>query len=222
MGGIDVIDHHTMATKMPGLFACGECGCESIHGANRLGGNSLAAAMVTGKQAGMGAAAYAAKAKFSGEASLQRLAAQWRDHFKEATGRSTGTNFVEIRDRMAQVLWDGMGIFRDEKGLSGAYQSLIDLQKEYQTAKVGNAGLVYNSAYTHYIEVGNLLTLARCACLAALNRRESRGAHTRTDYPKRNDQDYLHHYLVSLKGSEYVFETRPVTITRFKPQERNY
>ncbi|PKU21941.1 FAD-dependent oxidoreductase [Telmatospirillum siberiense] len=222
MGGIDVINFHTMETAMPGLFACGECGCESIHGANRLGGNSLAAAMVTGKEAGIAAAAYAAKAQMPDDKALQRLADQWRDHFRENTARTKGTPFTEIRDRMAQVLWDGMGIYRTEKGLAATVEALRDLHAEYRTASIGNAGQVYNSAYTHYIEVGNLLTLARCAALAALDRRESRGAHTRVDYPKRNDKDYLHHNLVSLKGDELVLNQRPVTIVRFKPEERNY
>ncbi|MDR3440227.1 FAD-dependent oxidoreductase [Telmatospirillum sp.] len=222
MGGIDVVDYHSLATAIPGLFAAGECACESIHGANRLGGNSLAAAMVTGKEAGIGAAAYAAKASMPGEATLLRLANQWRDHFREATSRTTGVNFVELRDRMAKVLWDGMGIFRTEKGLAAASESLRDLQKEYASAKVGNPGLVGNTAYTHYIEVGNMLSLARCAALAALNRRESRGAHTREDYPKRDDVNFLRHSLVSLKGDDYVLDYKPVVIKRFKPEERTY
>ncbi|HXP98166.1 MAG TPA: FAD-dependent oxidoreductase [Telmatospirillum sp.] len=222
MGGIDVRDFRTMATAMPGLFAAGECGCESIHGANRLGGNSLAAAMVTGKEAGIGAAAYAAKASMPGEGALLRIAEQWRERFREATGRASGPSFVEIRDRMAQVLWDGMGIYRTEKGLTAASDALRDLQKEYHVAKIGNASLVYNTAFTHYVEVGNMLSLARCAVLSALNRRESRGAHTRVDFPQRNDKDFLHHNLVSLKGDDYVLDQRPVTIVRFKPEERTY
>lgn len=222
MGGIDVIDFHTMATAIPGLFAAGECGCESIHGANRLGGNSLAAAMVTGKEAGIGAATYAAKAGFAGETALQRLTEQWRDHFRETTARTKGTNFVELRDRMAQVLWEGMGIFRTEKGLAQAAEALRQIHQEYRVATVGNSAPVYNTAYTHYIEVGNMLSLARCAVLAALNRRESRGAHTRVDFPQRNDKDFLHHSLVRLKGDEYVLDQRPVTIVRYKPEERKY
>jgi succinate dehydrogenase / fumarate reductase flavoprotein subunit len=222
MGGIDVVDFRSMSTALPGLFAAGECGCESIHGANRLGGNSLAAAMVTGKEAGIGAAAYAAKAAMPGDGALLRLVERWRDHFKETTSRTAGTRFTEIRDRMAQALWDGMGIYRTGTGLAKALETVTGLQKEYQTAVVGNAGQVYNSAYTHYLEVGNLLTLARCALVAALDRRESRGAHTRVDYPNRNDRDFLHHNLVSLKGDEVVLDRRPVTIVRFKPEERNY
>jgi succinate dehydrogenase / fumarate reductase flavoprotein subunit len=222
MGGIDVIDFRTMSTALSGLFAAGECGCESIHGANRLGGNSLAAAMVTGKEAGIAAAAYAAKAPMPGDGALLRLVERWREHFKETTSRTKGTRFTEIRDRMAQALWNGMGIYRTEKGLATALEAITSLQKEHQTALVGNDSQVYNSAYTHYIEVGNLLTLARCALVAALDRRESRGAHTRVDYPNRNDRDFLHHNLVSLKGDDYVLDRRPVKIVRFKPEERNY
>lgn len=222
MGGIDVINFHTMETAMPGLFAAGECACESIHGANRLGGNSLAAAMVTGKEAGIGASAYAAKASFAGESQLLRLTQQWRDHFRETTSRKSGVKFTEIRDRMAQVLWDNMGIFRDQDRLEKAERELASLHADYKTAFVGNPGQVCNTAYTHYVEVGNLLTLARSAVLSAKARKESRGAHTRTDFPDRDDKNFLHHNIVYLKGEDYVLDQKPVTITRFKPEERKY
>lgn len=222
MGGIDVVDHRTMATTLPGLFAAGECSCVSIHGANRLGGNSLADAMVTGKQAGLGCAAYAVKAAMPGEAALNQLADEWRAHFATATARKDGAAPTELRDRLAEILWNDMGIFRTGERLAAAYAAVGDLQREYAAARVGNPSPVYNSAYTHFLEVGNMLSLARCSLLAAMNRTESRGAHTREDHPARDDANFLRHSLVTLNGGEYRLDYRPVTVTRFKPEERKY
>lgn len=222
MGGIDVVDHEHMKTMVPGLFAAGECSCVSIHGANRLGGNSLADAMVTGKQAGIGAASFVPGASLGGEAALERLAATWREHFRETTARKEGATAPELREKLAAVLWEGMGIFRTEDKLRGALDAVVDLQKEYETAVVGNANPVCNTAYSHFLEVGNLLSLARCALVAATARQESRGAHTREDHPDRDDANFLKHSLVTVRDGEYRLDYRPVTVTRHQPQERKY
>ena len=221
MGGIDVIDHEHMKTPVPGLFAAGECSCVSIHGANRLGGNSLADAMVTGKQAGIGAASYVGGAGLKGDSSLEKLAAKWRDHFRETTARKGGATAPELREKLAATLWDGMGIFRTEEKLQAALDTVVDLQKEYETAVVGNDNPVCNTAYSHFLEVGNIFTLARCALVAAVARKESRGAHTREDFTQRDDENFLKHSLVTVNG-DYHLDYRPVSINRYQPQERKY
>ncbi|MEZ6855052.1 FAD-dependent oxidoreductase [Halodesulfovibrio aestuarii] len=221
MGGIDVVDHKHMQTNIPGLFAAGECSCVSIHGANRLGGNSLADAMVTGKQAGIGAAIYVKSAGLAGDSALDSKAAQWRDHFTETTSRKGGATAPELREKLASTLWDGMGIFRTEEKLIAALETVIDLQKEYETAVVGNDNPVCNTAYSHFLEVGTVLTLARCSLMAAIARKESRGAHTREDFRQRDDENFLKHSLITMNG-EYKLDFRDVTITSHEPQERKY
>ena len=223
MGGIDVTDFRTMGTVLPGLFAAGECSCVSIHGANRLGGNSLADAMVTGTVAGKAAAAYAAgTAAPEGEAELLRQARCWQDRFREATSRQDGPRVPELRDRLAGLLWNRMGIFRTGSQLVELNRELEDLAKEYDRAWVGNAQSVYNSAFTHYVEVGNLIQLARAAALAALHRKESRGAHTRQDFTKRDDEKFLQHSLVNLRDNRFELSYRPVVLGKYQPEVRKY
>ena len=223
MGGVDVSDYRTMGTPLPGLFAAGECSCVSIHGANRLGGNSLADAMVTGKVAGQAAAAYAAAAAAnSADAALQKQAEIWQDRFREVTARQTGPRIPELRDQLAGLLWNKMGIFRSGEQLAELNSELASLAADYDRAWVGNAQQIYNSAFTHYIEVGNLIQLARAAALAALHREESRGAHTRKDFKTRNDEKFLQHSLVSLSGGGYALSYRPVVMGKYQPEVRKY
>ena len=223
MGGVDVTDYRTMGTQLPGLFAAGECSCVSIHGANRLGGNSLADAMVTGKVAGEAAAAYAAGAAFSdADSALEQQTKLWFDRFREVTARSNGPRVPELRDRLAALLWNKLGIFRSGGELSELNTELASLAADYERAWVGNAQPVYNSAFTHYLEVGNLIQLARAAALAALHREESRGAHTRRDFKTRNDEKFLQHSLVNLNGDQFALSYRPVVMGKYQPEVRKY
>ena len=223
MGGVDVTDYRTMCTQIPGLYAAGECSCVSIHGANRLGGNSLADAMVTGKVAGVAAAIYAGSAT-TGEAApaLEKQAKLWLDKFREATARQKGPRVPELRDRLAGLLWNKLGIFRTGAQLAELNAELASLAEEYDRAWVGNTQLIYNSAFTHYVEVGNLIQLARSAALAALHREESRGAHTRKDFAKRNDDKFLQHSLVNLENNRFELSYRPVVLGKYQPEVRKY
>ncbi|VBB05366.1 pyridine nucleotide disulphide reductase class-i signature [Lucifera butyrica] len=222
MGGIDVVDYRTCATAIDGVFAAGECSCVSIHGANRLGGNSLADVIAFGKQAGCSAACHSREKTFTGNSHLAAVAAQWEETFRSVTGRTAGSPVASIRDRLAETMWDNVGVFRRQTDMETATRRLDQLWEEYQHAAVPDTNRVYNTNFVNYIELGSLLTVARAVVLGALHRRESRGCHLREDYPQRDDENFLSHTLVSLKDSRYQIAYRPVSITKYPPAERNY
>lgn len=224
MGGIDVTDYKTCGTVIPGLFAAGEAACVSVHGANRLGGNSLADAVVFGKIAGEGAVDYVRnhEAKDAKQA-LAKAAADWEARFTEVTNRKSGRPIAEIRDEMALSMWNNVGIFREEKKMEVALETLNRLIEEYKTCYVGDSNRTFNMAFVNYLEVGSLLTVAKAVALGAIRRKESRGSHLREDYTKRDDANFLNHTLVTLKeDGEYEVGQSKVVITRYEPKERTY
>ncbi|KAF1682611.1 MULTISPECIES: FAD-binding protein [unclassified Veillonella] len=224
MGGIDVNDYKTCGTCVPGLFAAGEAACVSIHGANRLGGNSLADAVVFGKVAGEGAVDYVKNnAAKDATKALNDAANSWEQKFREVTGRTTGRPIAEIRDEMALSMWNNVGIFREEKKMELELETLNRLIEEYKTCYVGDTNRTFNMAFVNYIEVGSLLTVAKAVTLGALRRKESRGSHLREDFAKRDDANFLNHTIIKLKeDGEYEVGQSEVVITRFEPKERTY
>lgn len=223
MGGIDVVDYKTCATKIPGLYATGECSCISVHGANRLGANSLAEVLVFGKTAGAGAAEYARGAGYAGNKDkMQAAVERWNRTFAEVTGRGSGPSMASIRDRMALTMWNNAGIFRNDSGLHQALRDIDGLQEEYARCFVGDSSRTFNTAFMNYIELGNLLVVSKAITMGAIARRESRGSHSRTDFPRRDDQNFLQHTLISKEGDTVKTEYRPVVVTKYKPVERTY
>jgi len=220
MGGIGTDDDG--ATNVPGIFAAGECACVSLHGANRLGGNALLECIVFGQRAGAAAAAFAkGKAQVAGGA--EAVAAEERrvDGLLKAEGAET----VEgIRQEMKRVLWEKVGIFRNEADMTFAVGAVRDLQRRAGDVCVGSAGRRFNYALLEAMELRNLLDLAEVVAVGALLRRESRGAHARTDYPARDDAIWLKHTLARWRGEgerpDIAYE--PVRITQWEPKERTY
>lgn len=223
MGGIDVVDYKTCATKIPGIYAAGECSCISVHGANRLGANSLSEVLVFGKTAGAGAATYAKSANYEG--SKEKLAAavdKWNKKFEEVTTRTSGPSLADIRNKMALTMWNNAGIFRQESGLNQGLKDIDSLLEQYKNCFVGDTSRICNTAFMNYIEIGNLLLISKAIILGAIARKESRGSHSRPDFPQRDDKNYLQHTLISKEGSTFKTDYRPVVITKFKPVERKY
>lgn len=222
MGGIHVSDYRTCATPIEGIHAVGECCAVSIHGANRLGGNSVADVVLFGKYAGIGAQESARKRSFTSTKKLEKQAADWVEKFQKVRNKKTGINMFEIRDKMAETMWYNVGIFRTEEEMQKACDTIEVLLEEYKDAYIGDPSIAYNMAFINYVEIGNLLKLAKAVAMGAINRKESRGSHSRGDYPVRDDKNYLKHTLIYQDKNKYRLEYSPVTITKYQPEERKY
>ncbi len=225
MGGIPtdsygrvVVD--SQGTVLPGLYAIGECSCVSVHGANRLGTNSLLDLIVFGKHAGMDANRYVAGVEFAGlPADAEDFARQQIDSLRNGDGQEKA---AAIGAEMRQTMFDWVGVFRTEKELSQALEKIKELRQRYRHVRVEDTGRQYNTELVRTWELGNLLDLALVTTASALARRESRGAHAREDYPKRDDSQWLKHTLAWLEQDEARLDYKPVVITRFQPKERVY
>jgi len=226
MGGIPtdkygrvVIDDH--GTVVPGLYAAGECACVSVHGANRLGTNSLLDLIVFGKHAGLNAAEYVNGASF------QPLPADPTDFTRQQIDRllqGDGTQKpAVIGKEMRAVMFDDVGVFRTHEGLERAIEKVQELRERYRHVKVVDRTKVFNMDLLNAWELGNLLDLALVTAVSAQARTESRGAHAREDFPSRDDANWLKHTLACLTPSgEVSLSYKPVTITKYTPQIRTY
>jgi len=205
---------------MPGAYAAGEVACVSVHGANRLGTNSLLDIVVFGKEAGLRAA------EFSQGASFQTLPADAGDFAREQFDRlrngSGDEKAADIAREMKEAMNDHVGVFRVEEGMQGALDKVRELQERFKEVRVGDQNKVYNTDLLNIWEISNLLDLAEVTAASALARKESRGAHARDDYPEREDKNWLKHTMVWLRDGEVELRYKPVTITDFKPKKRVY
>ena len=225
MGGIPTNKYGEVVVNdkgklMPGLYAAGEVACVSVHGANRLGTNSLLDLVVFGKYAGLRAAEYARGAEF---APLPADAAEpARAQFAMLREGSGKENAFDIGREMKSVMFDHVGIYRTAKGMQLALEKVRELQVRFQQVRVGDTGKVFNTELLNAWELGNLLELAEVVTACALNRQESRGGHAREDYPDRNDKKWLKHTLVWKQDGKVKIGYKPVTITKFQPKARTY
>jgi succinate dehydrogenase / fumarate reductase, flavoprotein subunit len=212
------------ATPIPGLYAAGEVACVSVHGGNRLGANSLLDTLIFGRRAGDHAAKRALSMPHAegriGRAALERDAAE----IDEIINRpKTGRRVSAIKDELGTMMNQYVAVFRDEDGLRQAHEIVRRLKEEARTAYIDDRGTVFNQDVLGAIELGYLLDTAEATVVSAIERKESRGAHTRMDFPDRNDDEWLKHINVSRNGADAPeVSYSPVTITRWQPEERKY
>ncbi|MGV9250947.1 succinate dehydrogenase flavoprotein subunit [Streptomyces sp. NPDC003697] len=229
MGGIptnvqgEVLSDNT--TVVPGLYAAGEVACVSVHGANRLGTNSLLDINVFGKRAGIAAAEYAAKADYL---ELPEAPESLVVEEIERLRNSTGTERVAtIRRELQETMDANVMVFRTEQTIKTAVEKIAELKQRYKNVAIQDKGKRFNTDLLEAIELGNLLDLAEVMAISALARKESRGGHYREDYPNRDDVNFMRHTMayreVGADGTETVrLDYKPVVQTRYQPMERKY
>ena len=222
MGGIDV--DARCASSLPGFYAAGECACVSVHGANRLGGNSLLDTVVFGKIAGREASHYVSGLERKDGSEKTLLAEALADKEKVDTWitRSGGKMAHHLLNDLKVVMSEKVGIFRTKKQLEEALETIREIREDYGRAFISGRCLRYSQAIVNLIEFGYMVDLTEVIALGALLREETRGSHYRLDFPKRDDARWLKHTLVRLKDGKPDVAYRDVQITKYQPQERKY
>jgi len=220
MGGIHVVNYRTSATELEGLYAVGECACVSVHGANRLGGNSLTEILVFGKFCGISAREYAKQVDWLPLTEAERK--KNIEFIERLMNREGSEKLADIRKRMGEITWEKVGIFRDERSLQEAYKELSELLERWEAIPVVDKSKIFNTNLVEVLELRNMLELARVVAYSALHRKESRGSHTREDYPNRDDKNFLKHTLVYQRDDKLVIEYIPVSILKYQPAQRTY
>jgi len=217
------------ATSIEGLYAAGEVACVSVHGGNRLGANSLLDTLIFGRRAGEHAAHRAATMGMpktgtadaqlrEDVATIDAIIARDRNGSPARPARRVSEIKQELGDTMNQYV----AVYRDEAGLQTALETVNRLQEESKSAYIDDRGTVFNQDVLGALELGYMLDCAQATVVAAIERKESRGAQFRTDFPERNDGEWLKHIDISLNGDGPEVSYSPVTMTQWEPEERKY
>ena len=220
MGGIDV--NVDCGTEVEGFFAAGECACVSVHGANRLGGNSLLETIVFGRRAGRSVARYLDDANETSDAALADAVRAKKDTLRTLVDGAGKEQPARLRKQMNKAMDEDVTIFRSEDTLERAVERLRDLRDRYAHMRPIYGGARFNYDLIWAFELKGSLFLAEVVAAGALARRESRGSHYRTDHPARDDANWLCHTIAHGGEEEPKLQTRPVSITKWTPDERQY
>ncbi|HLI59871.1 MAG TPA: FAD-binding protein [Solirubrobacteraceae bacterium] len=219
MGGVKTdVDGQT---TIPGLYAAGEVACVSVHGGNRLGANSLLDTLIFGRRAGEHAGRLAKDLSMPSTPAAR--VADTERRIRDIMNRQGGRRVSAIKDELGETMNKYAAVFRDEAGLQTCHQIVRRLKDEAENATIDDRGTVFNQDVIGALELGYMLDCAEAIVVAALERKESRGAQSRTDYPGRNDEEWLKHIDISVNGGDVPkVSYSPVTITKWQPEERTY
>jgi succinate dehydrogenase / fumarate reductase flavoprotein subunit len=207
-------------TVVEGLYAAGEVACVSVHGANRLGTNSLVDLLVFGRRAGLAMAAHCAATAMP---DVSRDAdAPVREEIEALRGRPDGESPVDLKAELATLMMDNVGVFRTQPMMQAAVAGVAEIKERYGRIRVRDVGKIYNTDLLEARELGYLIDNAEAMATSALARTESRGAHSRDDFPERDDAGWLKHTLAYRGEAGPTLRYKPVTVTRFEPKPRTY
>jgi len=220
MGGVDT--DMFGRTLLPGLYAAGEAACVSVHGANRLGGNSLLETVVFGRRAGA-SAAQDVRANGTGGVYPQAAVRATERRLKAMVDQTTGERPHVIRQELAETMYENVGIFRTEEKLEEAKVKIGEMRERYDRGVlVHDKGRSFNTDLIQALELGSMLEMADCLVTGAIARTESRGAHSRLDFPERDDENWLRHTLAHYDDGQVRLDFKDVTITEHQPTVRSY
>ena len=220
MGGVKTdVDGRT---QVPGLYAAGEAACVSVHGGNRLGANSLLDTLVFGRRSGEHAAEMAREKPQPGIGESAADGQRERVRRLLDNPKDGGDMFGKIRLDMGRAMNDHLAVYRNRAGMETALESIRHLRERYRSVYVQDKGKTWNTNLVFTLELGFMLDSAEAIALSAIEREESRGAHTREDFPDRDDENWLKHILVRQTEDGPALEYQPVTVTQWEPQVRSY
>ena len=224
MGGIpttingEVLNNPTQIVQ--GLFAAGECACVSMHGANRLGCNSLLECVVMGRRAGNAIVQWIPKKE---RAYPEKNYLEQTEQLIEIMKKREGVyNLADVRRELQYIMTEHCGITRDKKNMQQGIKKLDSLEKKWPNIKLTDKGSIFNNNLQELFELRSLFLVGQCIIRSALRREESRGAHYRLDYKKRDDKKWLKHTFIRKEKNNFFFEDKPVSITKYPPKERTY
>ncbi|MGZ7117053.1 MAG: FAD-dependent oxidoreductase [Methanobacterium sp.] len=220
MGGIDVDIHGV--TSLSGFYAAGECACISVHGANRLGGNSLLETVVFGRVVADKIIEDIKNVRKPDFKAIKSAMQEIDEKTMQILGRKEGENLFKMRDALTQTMFDKFGIFRESGEMHEGLYEIKNMQENISQIAIGNKERAVNQALIQFFEFEGMLHLAELVAIGALKREESRGSHTRTDYPERDDLNFLKHTITNLDEGKIQVSYKPVKLGIFKPEERVY
>jgi succinate dehydrogenase / fumarate reductase flavoprotein subunit len=220
MGGIET--DIKGATRTKGIWVAGEAACVSMHGANRLGSNSTAECLVWGKITGEETAKYCRETTDLPPLAEKQMQAEEERVFSDMLQRNGKEDLYAIRRELRSTMDQYVGVFRTGEELQKALDKIKTLKKRFQQIHIEDKSRSYNTNLVHALELENLLDLAEVMVTGAVQRTESRGAHARRDYPKRDDDNWLRHTLATYDPDGPKLDYKPVNITTWKPVERKY
>jgi succinate dehydrogenase / fumarate reductase flavoprotein subunit len=224
MGGIAV--GNDLATELSGLYAAGECSCLSVHGANRLGGNSLLETVVFGKLAGQeigkNLTASGSWDRRKAEQAVLKHLSEEDVRIKALLAKKSGVKMHSLRDELKKTMFEYFGVFREGNMMEKGLKKLLELKAYYPEVYINNKSPTFNFALIYTLELEGLFDIAEAVARGAIARNESRGSHSRVDYPDRNDEKFLCHTVYRLKKGKPALEFLPVRLGKFPVKERVY